>query len=334
MKIKPLNFAGGVNTSSRATFGLKAQDVIASVSEAIQRIFTQLSHKFLCHPTLPSKIIQRIVLREVDAGSHDVEILPHGGQAHKAQYFACSLCQKVQNDTKFGYAFCKALAFTLAETLIVMGIIGVVAALTIPNLNSSTGDKEKIAKVKKVYSNLNDAFNRAQAVYGPQEEWGSLDRYMSGQVVRFGDRLTEFMKVSKNCAQAGQGCYPKKITSSSGRDMSDSAYDFFYKFILADGMAVFSTVPNLQVIEVDIDGPNKGPSVYGKDIFRFLVSDSGITTECHDKTFSYMLQLLKADGMCASDWVINYDNMDYLKLKGGKCPNGRTTLTEQNPSCK
>ena len=29
-------------------------------------------------------------------------------------------------------------AFTLAETLIVMGIIGVVAALTLPNLNSST----------------------------------------------------------------------------------------------------------------------------------------------------------------------------------------------------
>ena len=29
----------------------------------------------------------------------------------------------------------KYIAFTLAETLIVMGIIGVVAALTIPNLN-------------------------------------------------------------------------------------------------------------------------------------------------------------------------------------------------------
>ena len=65
----------------------------------------------------------------------------------------------------------KVLAFTLAETLIVMGIIGVVAALTIPNLNSSTGDKEKVVKVKKIYSNLNDAIGRAQAVYGPVEEW-------------------------------------------------------------------------------------------------------------------------------------------------------------------
>lgn len=43
----------------------------------------------------------------------------------------------------------KLFAFTLAETLIVMGIIGVVAALTLPNLNDSTNNKEKVAKVKK-----------------------------------------------------------------------------------------------------------------------------------------------------------------------------------------
>ena len=39
----------------------------------------------------------------------------------------------------------ETIAFTLAETLVVMGIIGVVAALTIPNLNQSTGDREKVA---------------------------------------------------------------------------------------------------------------------------------------------------------------------------------------------
>ena len=36
----------------------------------------------------------------------------------------------------------KNLAFTLAEVLIVIGIIGVVAALTLPNLNHATGDKD------------------------------------------------------------------------------------------------------------------------------------------------------------------------------------------------
>ena len=43
----------------------------------------------------------------------------------------------------------ETIAFTLAETLVVMGIIGVVAALTIPNLNQSTGDREKVARLKK-----------------------------------------------------------------------------------------------------------------------------------------------------------------------------------------
>jgi len=52
-----------------------------------------------------------------------------------------------------------------------MGIIGVVAALTLPNLNSSTANKEKVVKLQKIYSNLQDAFGRATAVYGPTDEW-------------------------------------------------------------------------------------------------------------------------------------------------------------------
>lgn len=39
-------------------------------------------------------------------------------------------------------------------------------------------------------------------------------------------------------------------------------------------------------------------------------------------------------GYTAAAWVIDYDNMDYLKLDSSKkCPNG-TTPTEQNPRCK
>ena len=44
----------------------------------------------------------------------------------------------------------KFVEFTLAETLIVMGVICIVSALTLPNLNSSTGDKERVVKVKKI----------------------------------------------------------------------------------------------------------------------------------------------------------------------------------------
>ncbi len=96
----------------------------------------------------------------------------------------------------------KKIAFTLAETLIVMGIIGVVAALTIPNLNSSTADKEKVAKVKKIYQNLDDALGRAQAVYGPYDEWTLNITNTTSINQRIGERITEFMKVSKIAVQA------------------------------------------------------------------------------------------------------------------------------------
>ena len=126
-------------------------------------------------------------------------------------------------------------AFTLAETLIVMGIIGVIAALTLPNLNSSTGYKEKVAKVKKIYSNLNDAYGRAEAVYGPFDEWCSLTSNKCIQ--KIGERITEFMKVSKNCGvEKNKGCFSNKqyLMDKSGYDDGEDTYNT-YKVILADG---------------------------------------------------------------------------------------------------
>lgn len=111
-------------------------------------------------------------------------------------------------------------AFTLAETLIVMGIIGVVAALTIPNLNSSTADKEKVAKVKKVYSNFVDAYGRMEAVYGPFIDTinnQDLDTKPAELAQTLGDRLTEFMKTSKNCERkSNNGCFTNKILDLDG----------------------------------------------------------------------------------------------------------------------
>ena len=100
----------------------------------------------------------------------------------------------------------RKFAFTLAETLIVMGIIGVVAALTLPNLNSSTGEKEKVVKVKKIYQNLTDALGRAEAVYGPVDEWFQNDTTAAAQNTRFMSRMTEFMKISKDCSSNSNNC--------------------------------------------------------------------------------------------------------------------------------
>ena len=194
----------------------------------------------------------------------------------------------------------KLLAFTLAETLIVIGIIGVVSALTLPNLNSSTGEKEKVAKVKKIYQNLDDAVGRAVAVYGPLAEWPS-----TGDASEY-ERIVEFMKISK------------KVDN--------------HEYILADGSSVYfsgqvgcysdmvsSSYPGQIIcfeLSVDIDGPNKGKNKPGYDMFYFIATESGVFPDntSTDTTVDGKPASKREDGSYyATAWVIMNENMDYLK---------------------
>lgn len=54
------------------------------------------------------------------------------------------------------------LGFTLAEVLITLSIIGVVAAMTLPTLIQNKQDKELIVRTKKLYSDLGNALILAQ----------------------------------------------------------------------------------------------------------------------------------------------------------------------------
>ena len=232
-------------------------------------------------------------------------------------------------------SFAKAIAFTLAETLVVMGIIGVVAALTIPNLNQSTGDREKVAKVKKVYANLTDAFGRAQAVYGPYDEWydGVLTN-SEDEITRFAERMTEFMKVAKVCkfttgclstspyyAYDGGDSWYKLLDN---RDEDDS---WLYNVILADGTSIAFEADR---IHVDIDGPNKGPNKEGIDNFSFGVSnqdENGNPVEPYINIFAGNPGSLAGDFDYASPlaWIIRNGNMDYLKCPDELSWDGQTT---------
>lgn len=60
----------------------------------------------------------------------------------------------------------KRFGFTLAEVLITLGIIGVVAAMTIPTLMNQTGSTEYKTGLKKVLSVLNQAITINVAIDG------------------------------------------------------------------------------------------------------------------------------------------------------------------------
>ena len=62
--------------------------------------------------------------------------------------------------------------FTLAEVLITLGIIGAVAAMTIPNLIQSYKEKEYTAKLKKFYSVMENAGRLVEEEYGSVDSWG------------------------------------------------------------------------------------------------------------------------------------------------------------------
>lgn len=69
----------------------------------------------------------------------------------------------------------KKFGFTLAEVLITLGIIGVVAALTMPVLVANHRKKVVETRLAKFYSTMNQAIQRAEADYGDKTNWDILE---------------------------------------------------------------------------------------------------------------------------------------------------------------
>ncbi len=67
----------------------------------------------------------------------------------------------------------KKAAFTLAEVLITLGIIGIVAAMTMPALIQRNINHTAEARLKKFYSVFNQAIQLAEAEYGDRTFWYS-----------------------------------------------------------------------------------------------------------------------------------------------------------------
>lgn len=257
----------------------------------------------------------------------------------------------------------KTIAFTLAETLIVMGVIGIVATLTIPSLTNSTNNKDTIAKVRKAHSNLEDAFGRMIAQYGEMTEWSETLSTNS-----FGNRMVSSMKLTKNCRTSSTGnCFATstKIFNSSGTSI-DKVHEntSIYKAILASGMSVAFYVDNVScqvdvtsnnamvpsdlkqvcgVALVDIDS-TKGKHQHGTDLFEFYLTKHGFYPVGFDgdATMKYIDHCTKvgssatADAQGCTAWVINNGNLDYKNTNSeGKCLSNTTKVLDfaTNTSC-
>ena len=94
--------------------------------------------------------------------------------------------------------------FTLAEVLITLGIIGVVAAMTIPTLTQNVNEKQLITAT----NNFNRKFGEALKIMNTQ---GTLEGRRTTE--RFLNELAKVYKVAKICDNTELNqCFPKEIT--------------------------------------------------------------------------------------------------------------------------
>ncbi|MBR1753228.1 prepilin-type N-terminal cleavage/methylation domain-containing protein, partial [bacterium] len=210
--------------------------------------------------------------------------------------------------------------FTLAEVLITLGIIGVVAALTIPTLMQSYQNKQYVSGFQKAWGILTNAFELSEAHNGFANTWDEpTGPYDETYLQKY---WLPYFNIIKNCGTASNlGCMPKKTTYLYGTNGNHDDSLAQYKILLSDGMGVNFYLTHhvdddiVQHIVVDANG-SKGPNIYGRDIWWFVFDqkDRKIYPFGIDKTDEQINSNCSKDGpgqYCGIYLVKNGYKMDY-----------------------
>lgn len=166
----------------------------------------------------------------------------------------------------------KHIAFTLAEVLITLGIIGTVAALTIPNLIANYQKKQTITKLKQVYSTLTQAvqLSKTQA-----ENFDWEDKNMTAFEI-FNLYFRPYLNVTNENKYKNYKNNLKYKRLSEDYEIYWSLFqDTGHVLALNDGSLLFLDSDNYKVkkclvIAVDINGFSP-PNKIGKDFFVFAI---------------------------------------------------------------
>ncbi len=185
-------------------------------------------------------------------------------------------------------------AFTLAEVLITIGIIGVVASLTIPTLISNNQKKVMTARNKKFVSSINQAVLRSTIDNEQPAQWVSSIIYHDKDSLYdwFDKYIMQYMLVLKNCRKNPKECIAEYkycmldscIAPSKGSDVLYVFNDGSMITALTGGGVNNDTgmTTGLTIhIRFDANGYAK-PNYMGKDIFvyRFTINKNKFYLEC------------------------------------------------------
>lgn len=235
-------------------------------------------------------------------------------------------------------------AFTLAEVLITLGIIGVVAAMTLPALITNYKDKQTVSQLKKVYSSLNQAVQLAKEDNGPIESWDLVGFFSPEGAKNLIEILAPYLKITKYCSNNAENCVPDmyyypdmKIYMNLNSDTRTG------KAILSDGnlFMVRTRAKNCNDTDsyledvydpkfenycawilIDINGMKK-PNALGRDVFAFNLYSTGVYPSGLPNDRNYLFEktcknigpigsMAGSRGFGCTAWVIYNENLDYL----------------------
>lgn len=231
-------------------------------------------------------------------------------------------------------------AFTLAEILITVGIIGVIAAMTIPSLIHDYQEKQTVTQLKKVYSTLQSAYKMAVQENGDPTNWDIVGLNSSTGSQNILNILAPYLNIMKNCgSEVGcfyNGAYKKLMGGNWGTSL-EVAYTSslgLNKIMLSDGTSIYiqarsadctegsgtnASLPTQSIcalIGVDINGP-KSPNQWGYDLFSFQLTKYNILPRGSEAdigtVFPTNCNITSSIGWGCAAWVIYNENTDYLQ---------------------
>ncbi len=143
-------------------------------------------------------------------------------------------------------------AFTLAEVLMSLAIIGVIAAITIPPLKDYSDEQTIISQVNKSFSDISGATSNLETKYGNSQFWDWSDTAVIAE--RYSETMQTRIKKGNSFTTMDGATW----TFLNGKtDTSDQFSD--------GGEAI-----------VDLNGAENSPNKNGIDIFAYRITKNGV----------------------------------------------------------
>lgn len=173
----------------------------------------------------------------------------------------------------------KKQGFTLAEVLVTLMIIGVIASMTIPALKRNADEQANVASVQKAYSTISSATRILRTEYGPTKLWN-----LSAA------NVASMYRSKMNALDNNTPKYSKTYLNGTAYDNANM-YNPKTSFYTPDGMLYYVQSTNTTCSGssdnwangcinwgVDINGANP-PNKVGIDIFGMYVTPQDVFPE-------------------------------------------------------